>query len=114
MNIDSEIQREKNGTGSRKGKIPIRRFKELREGSGCHVYTAPIDSITEDYIAVLQDKKKKIFQVVLRYMLDKRIIKGHLFTVYNGTSTKTEDRILTEVNVVEDVNAKLIEFYESV
>jgi len=113
VNIDSELKREQRGTGSKRGTVPISRIRKLREGSGCHVYAAPIDMLTEDYIAVLKDKKKKISHVVLRYLLDRRIIKGHLYTVYSGTSTNTEDRFLTQVNVVADVNMKLIEFYES-
>jgi len=63
---------------------------------------------------VVRDRRRKISKVVLRYLLDKRIIKGHLYTVYADTSTKKENRNLMEVNVVEDVNAKLIEMYESV
>lgn len=73
---------------------------------------APIQDLEDDVRAILKDKRKKVSTVVLRYMLDKRIIKGHLYTVYSGTSTFPEERIMTEINVIADVNSKFLEMYD--
>jgi len=47
-------------------------------------------------------------------LLDRRIIKGHLFAGYKASGEKPEDRkTLTEQNRINDVNSKLIEIYET-
>jgi hypothetical protein len=67
-NLDSEIKREKNGTGSRRGTVPIARIRELREKAKCAVNIVHVDRITEDYEAIVTDKKRKISEVTLRFM----------------------------------------------
>lgn len=59
-NLDSELKREKNGTGSRRGTVPIARIRELRERARCAVSITPINEIAEDYEAVVRDRRRKI------------------------------------------------------
>lgn len=108
INVDSELFRD--GLGVKRGGKTARELCSKRRGEAVNV--APIAAIEDDYRAILKDKRKKVSAVVLRYMLDKRIIKGHLYTVYSGTSTFPEERMMTEINVIADVNSKFLEMYD--
>ena len=109
---DSEKHREGKGKGSRKAMFPPARLREIKEKAMHAVSVTPIDRITEDYTAVIKNRRIKISEVVLRYLKDKRIIKGQLFAVYMIADDRPENRSLTITNVIEDVNMKFLEMYD--
>ena len=112
VNNDSELKRGQRGTGSKRGTVPISRIRKFREDAGCQVNVTPIDQLTDDYTAVIKNRRIKISEVVLRYLKDKRIIKGQLFAVYKIADDRPENRSLTITNVIEDVNMKFLEMYD--
>jgi hypothetical protein len=110
---DSEVYREGRG-GGRGGKTPLSLRRERERYGGDAVKVAPLARIEDDYRAVKKDRNTKISELTLRYLLSRRIIKRHLFAGYMATHTRSEERkTLTEKNVINDVNNKLVELYES-
>lgn len=109
---DSEVYREGRGGG---GKTPLSLRRERERCGGEAVKVANIPVIEDDYRAIKKDRKAKISELTLRYMLDRRYIKRHLFAGYMATHTRPEERsTLTEQNVIDDVNGRLVELYEGV
>lgn len=76
------------------------------------ILIAPI--LEDDYRLVKRDATKKVSELTLRYMLDKKLIRRCLYAVYRATSERPEDRNLTERNVIQDGTTALIEFYEGI
>lgn len=113
---DSEVYRDGRGGGSARGaKTPLSLRRERESYGGEAVNVAPIARIEEDYKAVKRNNTAKVSDLTLRYLLNRRVIKRHLFAVYQATHIRPEERkTLTERNVISDVNGRLVELYEVV
>ncbi len=73
-----------------------------------------IGKIEDDYRLISKDKTKKMSAITLKYLRDHRIIKAEQYMIYSQTSERPEERtMVTEKNVIEWVNSKLLRTYEN-
>ena len=108
--------RESRGPGRPKGsrtKLKLRKEKERYGGD--EVEFSPIPKIEDDYLRVKRSPLLKMSDLTLRYLKFRKLISSEQFVLYNWAHDIPEDRtILTEKNIVEHLNLKLIGLYESI
>ena len=106
---ESEVKRDRRGV-SKGFKLP----KGLRPNRvKASPPIAPIEHITEDYNTIKKDNKRKMSETTLKYLKDTKAISGDQFAIYSISKDLPEDReVISEKNIIEHLNLKLIEFYE--
>lgn len=74
---------------------------------------APIAYLEDDYRAIKKAPMRKMSNITLKYMKDKKAISGDQYAIYKTSQEKPEDRELIVLkNIVEHINLKLLELYE--
>lgn len=73
-----------------------------------------IGKVEDDYRLISKDRTKKMSAITLKFLRDHRIIKAEQYVIYSQVSERPEERtLITERNVIEWVNNKLIYLYEN-
>jgi nicotinamide mononucleotide adenylyltransferase len=120
INNESEKLRESRGPGRPKGSgkkmKPLLKLRSKRESyGGEEVEVAPVAKIEDDYKAIKKNPKLKMSVLSLKHLKDRKVISSDQFATYQWSHTLPEERtIITEKNVVEHVNLKLVSLYESI
>ena len=74
-----------------------------------------IPVIEDDYRAIKKDIKKKMSLLTLKYLHNQGKAKAPYYSIYKMAADRPEDRIsVTEKAVIEHINCKFIEHYESI
>lgn len=75
----------------------------------------PIPVIEDDYRAIKKDIKKKMSLLTLKYLHNQGKVKAPYYSIYKMAADRPEDRIsVTEKAVIEHINCKLVNYYESI
>jgi hypothetical protein len=89
--------------------------EELLKYGGEEIKVAPFPVIEDDIRAIRKDPTRKMSELTLRYLKGRKIISSEQYSVYRWAHNCPKDRtIITEKNIIEHVNLKLTELYDSV
>jgi len=74
-----------------------------------------LSQVREDVRAIQQDRKRKMSEITLRYLKEKRIIGGDKVGMYLSVTRDPEERkTISEKGIIELVNNKLLDAYSTV